>query len=140
MPKYVSGDTIYVGGVEVYDSDSVYTKTEIDTKIPLKPVPTGASLNDGKTIVTISFDKPIFQNELVTADFKALFEVATDGENFSALGASDTVEVTSNRVVTVTFDSALSTATNKVKMSAEAIMNSIGGLNEEYITEALDAS
>lgn len=134
MPKFPSGDDVYVG------DDILYKKTEVDTKIPLKPVPTGESLDATEKIVTISFDKPIFQNELVDADFKDLFTVATDGENFSALGASDTVAVTSNRVVTVTFDSALSTATNLIKMDAEAIMNSIGGLNDAYTTDALDAS
>jgi len=134
MPKFPSGDDVYVG------TDKLYKSSEIDTKIPEKPVPTGESLDDTKKIVTISFDKPIFQNELVSADFKALFTVATDGETFAELGASDTVVVTSNRVVTVTFDSALTTATNKIKMDAEAIMNSIGGLNDEYTTDALDAS
>ena len=133
MPKFVDGDNIYVG------TDLIYGKAAIDAMVFPTPVYSEATLNAGKTIVTLYFDKPIFRAVATDVLLKAAVTVATDGTTFAALGASDTVAIASNTIV-VTFNLALTLATNKLKVAADAVMNAVGVKNTLVTTAAIDAS
>lgn len=108
----------------------------IDTAAPTL---TSATLDEDKKIVTLTFSEPIINALADVATLKTKVTVATNGTEFSALGASDTVAVTNGKVV-VTFASALSTATNKIKIAADSLKDSAGNKNAEIITGAINAS
>lgn len=124
------------------------TKAEIDAAIAaagaLKetitlPAVASIELDDDFDVCTIIFNKPVFQNALSDAELKAAITIATDGETFGALNASDTVAI-ANKVLTITFNTALSTATNLIKIDAETLIDALGNLQAEYTSAALDAS
>ena len=108
---------------------------EIDTVVPTY---LSATLDTGKKIVTLALSENVV-NAGTLAALKAKVTIATDGTNFSALGASDTVAVTNGKLV-VTFNSVLSTATNKIKVGADALADSAGNKNAEFTTGAIDAT
>lgn len=132
MPKFV--DVVYVGGVKVN------TSTEEAALLNVAPAVTGVALDGTKKIITVTFAKPVFQNTLTTALLKAAVTFSAGGVTFVALGASDTVAVTFPRVVTITFDSAISGATNKFKIAADALCSGNGTGNALYTSAAVDAS
>lgn len=136
MPKFTSGDDVYVGGVKLDNSTTVAANIAAVTgKVPTA---SAASLDATKKIITIPYDVAIFRNGTV-AEQKALVQVATDGTTFEALGVSDTVTIDSFNLV-VTFNAELSTATNKIKVKANVVKSTFGVVNVEFVTAALDAS
>lgn len=136
MPKFTSGDDVYVGGVKLDNSTTVAANIAAVTgKVPTA---SAASLDATKKIITIPYDVAIFRNGTV-AEQKALVQVATDGTTFEALGVSDTVTIDSFNLV-VTFNAELSTATNKIKVKANVVKSAFGVVNVEFVTAALDAS
>lgn len=143
MPKFPSGDDVYVGGVKLENTTVVSAAIAAAVaaattgKVPA-PVAADIELDATKKIVTIPYDFAIFRNGTV-AEAKALVEIATDGTTFAALGASDTVTIDSMNLV-VTFDSALTLATNKLKIKAGVVKSAYGVLNALYTTAAIDAS
>jgi hypothetical protein len=103
------------------------------------PTLASVAIDDTKKIVTITMSEKVSN---ATADLAALKEkitIATDGTTFAALGANDKVAIINGKLV-ITFASALSTATNKIKVGADAVADSAGNKNAEYITDAIDAS
>ena len=98
-----------------------------------------ATLDGTKKIVTIPFAYPVLRNIAVDATFKAAFTVSTDGTTFNALGGTDTVTFAGKTIV-VTFNAALSTATNKIKIAASAFLSVGGTANAEIVTNTLNAS
>lgn len=109
---------------------------EIDATAPTF---TSAAINTTKKIVTLTFSEDVTNATASGTALKAKVTVATDGTTFSALGASDTVAITGGKLV-VTFNSALSTATNKIKVGADAVADSAGNKNAECTTGAIDAT
>lgn len=139
MPKFTSGDDVYVGGVKLNDSTAEASLRAAATtaKVPAA-VSASVTLDATKKIVTIPYDFAIFRKGTV-AEQKALVEVSTDGTTFGALDASDAVTHDAMNLV-VTFNVALSTATNKIKVKAGAVQSAYGVANAEFTTAALDAS
>ncbi|MDD4400198.1 MAG: DUF5309 domain-containing protein [Dysgonamonadaceae bacterium] len=105
----------------------------------VSPELVSATLNTGKKVVTITMSEPIANATADLTALKAKVTVATDGTTFAALGATDGVAITSGKLV-VTFNSVLSTSTNKIKVGADAIKDSAGNKNAEITTGAIDAS
>ena len=128
MPKFNSGDEIYVGG------NKVATEEELGSN----SAPTCGSPQQEATnkIFRFVFDKPVFKYITVEATFKAGFKIATDGTTFASIGASDTVTI-DGKVVTVTFNSALTGATNKLRIEAGMLQDVFGNVNAQYTTSAL---
>lgn len=99
-----------------------------------------AAIDVAKKIVTLTFDADVLSNAADAAALKAAVTVATDGTTFAALGASDTVAVTTGKLV-VTFNAALTTATNKIKVAARALKTTNGAIQTvEQTTGAISAA
>jgi hypothetical protein len=122
----------------VKDVDDLQTST---ASILAAPAAGTATIDAStKKIVTVPFDRPIFVGVgTAAADIKSKITVATDGATFSALGASDTVAVGGKNLV-VTFDVALTLATNKIKIAVDALITAQGTANAEITTNAIDAT
>jgi hypothetical protein len=133
MPKFPTGDKVYVGDNQVLDS------VELAALLAGKPVLGTPTINAGKTIVTLPFGKPIFPATADAAALKAKITVATDGTTFAALNASDTVAIYGENLV-ITLNSAWTLATNKLKIGADALMHYGGGKNAEITTPAISAA
>lgn len=98
------------------------------------------TLDEDKKIVTITLSETVLSNAADAAALKAAVTIATDGTAYAALGASDTVAVTDGKLV-VTFNAALTTATNKIKIAADALKSTNGAIQTaEQVTDAIDAS
>lgn len=99
-----------------------------------------AAINTAKKVVTITFSETVVNNLADVAALKLATKIATDGTTFAALGASDSVAVTDGKLV-VTFDSALTTATNKFKIAASSLKTTNGAIQTvEQITAAINAA
>lgn len=103
------------------------------------PTLANVAIDDSKKVVTITMNEKVSNATADLAALKAKVTVATDGTTFAALGASDSVAITGGKLV-VTFNSALSTATNKIKIGADALKDSAGNKNAEIVTNAIDAT
>ncbi len=103
------------------------------------PTLASVAISDTNKVVSLTFNEKIGNACADLTALKAKVTVATDGTTFSALGASDSVAITNGKLV-VTFNSALSTATNKIKVGADAIKDSAGNKNAEFTTDAINAS
>jgi hypothetical protein len=108
----------------------------IDTTAPTL---TSATLDEDKKIVTLTFSESIENALADIATLKTKVTLATDCTTFSALAAGDKVDITNGKVV-VTFTSALSTATNKIKIAADSLKDVAGNKLAEVVTGAIDAS
>lgn len=128
MPKFNASDEIYVG------ENKVATEEELGSN----SAPTCGSPQQEATnkIFRFVFDKPVFKYIVVEATFKAGFKLATDGTTFASLGGSDTVAI-DGKVVTVTFNSALTGETNKLRIEASLLQDVFGNVNAQYTTGAL---
>lgn len=105
------------------------------------PAYQSAALNAGLTVATLTFDETLVNN-LASIDplLKANVTFAADGTTFSALAGGDVVAL-SGSTLTVTFASALSGATNKVKIAANSLKDAAGNaLASAATTAALDAT
>ena len=120
MPKFVEDDKIMQG----------------DQKITGVPVYQDAGINADGDRVLLVYDTVLFQAD---PDIKENITIATDGSDFNALAAADTVSVVGKYIV-IDFDSALSTATNKIKVAKESVVSVSGDFNAEVTTDAIDAS
>lgn len=98
------------------------------------------ALTVGNTVVTITFSETVANNLTDIPALKAATTIATDGTTFAALGASDTVAITDGKLV-VTFNSALTTATNKIKVASASLKSTNGAIQAaDQTTDAIDAS
>lgn len=105
------------------------------------PAYQSAALNAGLTVATLTFDETLVNN-LASIDplLKANVTFAADGTTFSALVAGDAVAL-SGSTLTVTFASALSGTTNKLKIAANSLKDAAGNvLASAVTTAALDAT
>ena len=109
---------------------------EIDV---VAPTLSGATIDDTNKVVTLSFSEPIENACKDIATLKTKVTLASDGTTFGALASGDKVAITNGKLV-VTFASALSTATNQIKVGADAVADSAGNKNAEFTTDAIDAS
>jgi len=104
------------------------------------PTYTSAALDATKKIVTMTFSENVVNATANAAALKAGITVATDGSTFSALASGDSVKITDGKLV-ITFASALSTATNKIKVEANTLKDVNGNvITEDVTTAAIDAT
>ena len=104
------------------------------------PTYTSATLDATKKIVTMTFSENVVNATANATALKAGVTVATDGSTFSALASGDSVAITGGKLV-VTFASALSTATNKIKVEANTLKDVNGNvITEDITTAAIDAT
>lgn len=99
-------------------------------------------LDGPKTGLTITFDENIDLAADDNAALKALITIATDGSNYAALAGGDAVSTPdgSGATLVITFDAALTTATNLIKIGSGAVNNADGVENAEQIVGPVDAS
>ncbi len=91
-------------------------------------------------IVTITFSETVLNNLADLPALKSATTFASNGTTFAALGESDTVAVTDGKLV-VTFNAALTTATNKIKVAANSLKSTNGAIQTAaQTTDAIDAS
>ncbi|NFO98839.1 hypothetical protein FDC62_11690 [Clostridium botulinum] len=118
-------------------------KVEADVVVPAdKTAPTlqGNPTIDGtKQVVTLTFSEDILNGTANNDLLKAAVTFAADGNVFSALNESDTIEV-SGRTLKVTFKSKISGTTNKIKVNAAALKDAAGNETAEITTNAIDAN
>lgn len=98
-------------------------------------------VNTGKTIITLTFNQKIDKTGDATA-LKAAITFAANGTTFSALGGSDSVGTVDGSTATliITFNSALTTATNKLKIAAGALVDPNDNENVAITTVAIDVA
>ena len=132
MPKFVAGDDVYVGGKKL----ETYEALETELGFNARPACSSPQQEATNKIFRFAFDKPVFKYLTVESTWKAAFKVATDGTTFAELGASDTVTV-DGKIVTITFNAALTGATNKLRIEASAMQDVFGNTNAQYTTSAL---
>lgn len=116
-------------------------KVQFSTTDVAAPSYQSAALSGALTVATLTFDEALVNN-LASIDplLKANVTFAADGTAFSALAAGDAVAL-SGSTLTVTFASALSGATNKVKVAANSLKDAAGNvLASAVTTAALDAT
>lgn len=100
----------------------------------------GVTLDSTKKIVTLEFSENVVNATANAAALKAGITVATDGSTFSALASGDKVAITDGKLV-ITFATALSTATNKIKVEANTLKDISGNvITEDITTGAIDAT
>lgn len=96
-----------------------------------------AAVTGTDKIVTITMSETVLSNAADATALKAGVTIATDGSTFAALGASDSVAVTDGKLV-VTFNAALTGATNKIKIAADLLKSTNGAIQTtEQTTAAL---
>lgn len=100
----------------------------------------GVTLDATKKVVTLEFSENVVNATANASALKAGINVSTDGSTFSALASGDKVAITNGKLV-ITFASALSTATNKIKVIANTLKDiSNNVITEDIITGAIDAT
>lgn len=98
------------------------------------------TLTGENKIVTITFTETVVNNLADVPALKAATTFASDGTTFAALGESDSVAITDGNLV-VTFNAALTTATNKIKIAANSLKTTNGAIQTAIqTTDAIDAS
>ena len=91
------------------------------------------SLDSTNKIVTLDFDKSLISN---VADLKTAITFATDGTTFNALGASDSVSISSSdaKKLIVTFNSPLTGANNKLQIAANSLKDASDNVQTSVVT------
>ncbi|MDR3601433.1 MAG: fibronectin type III domain-containing protein [Desulfosporosinus sp.] len=91
------------------------------------------SLDPTNKIVTFVFDRSLISN---VADLKSAIKFATNGTTFNALGASDTVAISSTdaKQLVVTFNSPLTGANNKLQIAANSLKDADGNVQTSVVT------
>jgi uncharacterized protein YccT (UPF0319 family) len=120
---------------------AVVTTGAIDASTADTTAPTllSAARDGTKKIVTLTFSEDIVNATAGDAALKAAVTFAADGTNFSALGGSDTVAISDDTLI-VTFNTALTTTTNKIKIAAEALKDAADNKTAEITTDAISAA
>lgn len=103
----------------------------------VQPAYVSAAINGAKTIVTLTYDSALYSVGDATA-LKAGITWAAGGVTFIALGGSDTVAISGFTIV-ITFNSALTLATNKIHVAADTVKNVLGKQNIAVTTAAISA-
>lgn len=94
-----------------------------------------SSLDDSNKIITLVFNEGIDNNLGSLQKLKETVTFAPDGVNFAALGANDEVTTNGNNLV-ISFGTALTGDTNKIKVAANAIRDRAGNvLDSELVIE-----
>jgi hypothetical protein len=135
-------DVAAIQGV-IGDASSGMIKSVGDLELAVFSAPAAgtALLSGDKKTVTIPLDVPSLRNVVDEPLFKASFTISTDGENYAALGENDSISFMAiGKFIIVTFETALSTATNTIKIAAGALISIGGAENDEIITNNLDAT
>jgi hypothetical protein len=109
---------------------------EADTTAPTL---TKAEISANHKSVTLTFSEDIVNATADAAALKVAVQLAKDGTTFAALAPTDTVAISGTTLV-VTFETALTTATNKIKVAAEALKDAAGNLTAVITTDTIDAS
>jgi hypothetical protein len=109
---------------------------EIDV---VAPEYVSATINSTKKNVTLTFSENIENALTDLATLKTKVTVATDGTTFSALASGDKVDIVNGKML-INFASALSTATNLIKIAGDSLQDSAGNKIGETVTDAIDAS
>ena len=100
---------------------------------------TSAAISGENKIVTLTFNKDLKLATGYVGTLKDAVTFAANGTDFVALGASDTAVIAGSTIV-VTFDSALTGSTNKIKVTANVLEDLLDGeVLAEVITEAITA-
>ena len=92
-----------------------------------------------KKVLTIAFSEEVLNAGADLDALKGALKLATDGSKFNSLDVNDTVAIIDGKLV-ITFNTALSTSTNKVKIAANALKDAAGNKNLEITTDAVNAS
>lgn len=103
------------------------------------PYVLSTTINAGKTVLSVSFNQDISLEAENNAALKAGITIATDGETFGALQVADTVEITDGNIV-ITFDSALTTSTNKISIAPNMVKDVAGNTNEQVTLGPIDVA
>lgn len=142
---------VYVGDAVISSVELTGPKDDVSTAsftlkgataLDLERSPEYAShtLDTADKVVTITFTESIANNLADVPALKAAVTFAADGTTFGALAAADTVSIAAGKLV-VTFDSALTTATNKIKVAAGALKSTNGAIQSDIqTTAAIDAT
>lgn len=102
------------------------------------PTLTGTVLKtDDKTLEITLSEAVLMKADLAT--LKSDIQIAKDGSTYEALAGADTVEIRGDKLI-ITFNSALTTATNKVKIAADALKDAAGNTIAQIETGAIDAT
>ncbi|MBC2726042.1 CFI-box-CTERM domain-containing protein, partial [Desulfosporosinus sp.] len=114
------------------------TTKEYTVTVTVQPAVQGpsllnVSLDATEKIVTLVFDKSLISN---VTDLKSAITFAEDGSNFNALGANDTVAISSTdpKKLNVTFSSPLTGTDNKLQIAANSLKDSNGNVQTEVLT------
>lgn len=104
------------------------------------PAAIDVTLSGNHKQVTITFNETI-SNALVDLDtLKSKVLLSTDGTTYSAIGGADSVSIVDGKLQ-VTFDTALTTATNRIKVLSGSIKGLLNNIKrEDLITSLIDAS
>lgn len=133
---YFKTNTYYVRLVRSGQSFASFDRFADNTA----PAYQSAVLNAGLTVATLTFNEALVNNLADLPTLKAAVTFAADGTTFSALAAGDAVAI-SGSTLTVTFASALSGTTNKIKVAANSLKDAAGNVLASFVTTAaLDAT
>jgi len=100
------------------------------------PTISSATIDGTKKIISVVFSEEIQSN---STSLKSQIQLSTDGTTFADLGASDSAAI-SGSTLTVTLNSALSTATNKIKVLEGGIKDLSENTNAVATTSAIAAA
>lgn len=132
------GFIVLEGTLKVLNPNAVVTfKINTDNTAPTL---SKVTLAEDKESVAMTFSEPIYNATANVQALKNSVKFAANGTNFSALDPADGVAIAGKDLI-VTFDTALSGATNKIKVLANAIKDKAGNvITTDTTTDAIDAS
>ena len=148
---------MYFGTEEIYSGEASITSLEMSgamddvsiasltldgasaLNVEFAPVLNSAAISGANKIVTMAFASNIVNNLADAAALKAAITFASNGTTFSALGGSDTVEISGSNLI-VTFNSALTGSTNTIKIASGTVKTSSGAVQSApIVTSAIAA-
>lgn len=97
------------------------------------PALSNTAISGSNKIVTMAFTTAIQNNLTDAAALKAAITFASNGTTFSALGGSDTVTIDNDKLI-VTFNSAITGSSNKIKIAADTLKTANGAIQGTAIT------
>lgn len=110
-----------------------------------------ASVSADNKTVTLTFNEELTNNTADQSTLQKAFTFSADGTNYSPLASGDTVKIDkalpisggktiNGSTVTVTFATALTTKTNKLKIAANTLKDASGNILGALETSALEAT